>query len=264
MKKIAMFMLALLLTVLPAAAVQAAAQKNVILNSDDGKVEIYIELPDTAVQVSTLRLRVRIEGDIDQMDQKNPLIFQLDDEISSTLLETRYNASTKMYSIYLSDTSKLTDKTEFRLGSLTADAPSGTTYSLTITVEEDGLEFVDGTGQLNQEKTAAAVSAGLQVQAPENNGDGSAGDEGNSSGNESGSGVENGTGTNGGSGDGSGMGNAFGENGDTVQQTDGQTDHIQAVTKTGDNSNILPYTVLLGVAAAGIVAILVIRKRKNR
>ena len=248
MKKITMLMLALLLMVLPAEAVQAAAQKNVILNSDDGKAEIYIELPDTAVRVSTLRLRVRIGGDTDKIDQTNPLKFQLDEEISATLLETRYNASAKTYSIYLSDTSKLTDRTEFRLGMLTPNSLDGTEYSLTITVEEDGLEYVDGSGQLNQEKTTAATT-GLQVNVSQSNGSGSTEGEGN--------GSEDGSGTAGGSGEGNGT--VSGDQAGSGQQTNGQES-----VKTGDSSNLLLYMVLLGVAVAGIVVVLVSRKRKNR
>lgn len=255
MKKIAMLIFALLLTVLPAEAVQAAAQKNVILNSDNGKAEIYIELPDTAAQISTLRLRVRIGGDTEKIDQTNPLEFQPDEGIRPTFLETRYHAANQTYSIYLSDTSKLTDKTEFRLGTLTPHSLDGTEYSLTITVEEDGLEYVDGTGQLNQEKTAAPASIGIQVNAPENNGDGSAGDTGNDS--------SNGSGNTGGSGEDSGTGTTSGGKNDSVQQTNSQTNHAQASVKTGDNSHIFLYVILLVAAGVGIASVLVLRKRKN-
>lgn len=256
MKKIAMLMLALLLTVLPAEAVQAAAQKNVILNADNGKAEIYIELPDTAAPISTLRLRVRIGGDTDKIDQTNPLDFQPGDGISPTFLETRYNAADKTYSIYLSDASKLTDKTEFRLGTLTPNSLDGTEYSLSITVEEDGLEYVDGMGQMNQENMAAPASIGIQVNAPDNSDGGSAGDDGNDSG--------NGSGVTGGNGQGDGTGTASGGNNDNMQQTNHQTDHTQMSAKTGDNSHILLYVIFLGAAAAGIAAVLVLRKRRNR
>lgn len=250
MKKIAMLMLALVLAVLPFQAVQAAAQKNVILNSEDGKAEIYIELPDAAGQISSLRFRVRIGGDIEHIDQTNPLKFQLDEGIRSTFLETRYNAGGQTYTIYLSDTSRLTDKTEFRLGMLTPNSLDGAEYSLTLTVEEDGLEYVDRSGQLNQDQIAAPVSAGIQVNAQGSEDDdatGGSGETGDGSGNTVGNGGASGT----------GMATAA-ENGG-VSGTGTAT-----AAETGDNSQILGYVVLLGAAGAGVAGVQVLRKRKNR
>ena len=231
MKKTAMIMIAFLLSVLlPHTAVQAAMQKNIILNAGKGKAEIHIQLPDTAVGISTLRLRVKIEGDTDKIDPENPLNFELDPEIQSTFLETRYHAANQTYTIYLSDTSKLTDKTEFRLGTIVPNSVDDSQYSLGITVSEDGLEYVDGTGQLNQEKLDAPVSTGILINQPAENGEDAEGVEKEDE-----------------------VGN---------QESKVQTGVFGNAAKTGDKSRIVWYAILLGISLTGAGFSLILRKRR--
>lgn len=267
MKKIAMLMLAFLLAVLPQSAVQAAAQKNVILNAAGEEVEIRLLLPDDAGAISTLRLKIEIGGDTDNLDKEKPLNFIVDKDIDPTFEETRYNSNEHTFSIYLSDVTKLTDKTEFNLGTVSPNAIVDSEFELTLTVEVDGLEYVGGNGKMNQEDMPSPVRTGLQVNlASEKPGDDGAG------GSEAGSGSGNSDGTTGnnGSGNGSSTGGqtGSGNNGsvsaggnDGSLNTDGQSDDSKSSAKTGDENNILLYSILVTAGAVGAGAALVIRKQ---
>ena len=97
-------------------AVQAAGQETVILTAQQGKAAVEIELPDNSGGVSTLRLRVRIEGDTGYLDPVEPMKFEADAEIDPTLLQTRYQKDTGYFTIYISDTGKITDRSRFCTG----------------------------------------------------------------------------------------------------------------------------------------------------
>ena len=175
MKRILYAMIAVLSAVLlQQHAVQAAGQETVILTAQQGKAAVEIELPDNSGGVSTLRLRVRIEGDTGYLDPVEPMKFEADAEIDPTLLQTRYQKDTGYFTIYISDTGKITDRSRFVLGYLAPNTTDSRTGSLTISVPEDGLEYVDGTGQLKDEvrmqSSAAAVGLDQQLSGkPEEN-----------------------------------------------------------------------------------------------
>ena len=167
MKKIAIVMFALACTLLLAPqSVHAAAQKNVVLKSEDEKTEIWVQLPDSTAEVTTLKLRVHFTGDISQLDADNPLHFELDEMLQPTYTDVRYHAEKSTYTIYLSDFARVSDQTEFRIGSFSANQSAEASYTLTFTVETDGFAYVDGTGNLHEEKMAAPVSTTMEVIHP--------------------------------------------------------------------------------------------------
>lgn len=177
MKKIAIVMFALVCTLLLAPqSIHAAAQKNVELNSEDEKTEVWVQLPDSTAEVTTLKLRVHFTGDISQLDAENPLNFELDEMLQPTYTDVRYHAEKSTYTIYLSDFTRISNQTEFRLGSFSANTSRDASYTLTFTVETDGFTYVDGTGNLHEEKMATPVSTTMEVVHP-------ATDNGNDSGN---------------------------------------------------------------------------------
>lgn len=161
---IIMFLIALLL---PYQAAQAAEKEEVVLTSADGKAAVDIILPDTAEGITTLRLSIKITGETEKADSENPLFFEAAEGIGLTLAETRYRAEEGLFSIYLSDTSEITDKTSFRLGYLVPNSVDDIAYSLELSVLENGLSYVDATGVLRSDGVLPSPAVELRVNQAE-------------------------------------------------------------------------------------------------
>ena len=54
------------------------------------------------------------------------------------------------FTIYISKPSEITDRSVFQLGYIVPNIVNSSSGTLTVTVPEDGLEYVDGTGKLNE------------------------------------------------------------------------------------------------------------------
>ena len=274
MKKIAYFMIAVLFSVLlQQHAVRAAEQETVILTAEQGKAAVQIEIPDQSQGVSTLRLRVSIEGDIRYLDSAEPIIFEAGAGVQSSLLQTRYNAEKGYFTIYLSDTDKITDRSSFVLGYLVPNTADSSTGSLTISVLEDGLEYVDGAGQLKDEiKVSSSVltldinsSSGRPEENPGNSDDGTTDGAGSS---EDGAADGSAGGSTGGSSGGTTGGSTSGSNGNTNSgnaQSSGNN-HLETVTaaKTDDNTSIMPFYAMAVLSASAVIAVLILLALRKR
>lgn len=261
MKRLASFIIALLVAaLLPYAAVQAAELENVILTAEKGKAKVEMRLPDDSQGVSTLKLRIKVEGDTAKLNQNEPFAFEAGGEISSRLLETRFQANTGYLTIYISDTSKITDSTYFELGAIVPNSADDSEYELTFSVPEDGLEFVDGTGTLNEDtevvSSAVAVKVNAADETPDDNPgetpDGGKDDPSDTDPDKKPSGTP--SGSNGGN------NTASGSKDQNLQGNKAADSRNQSV-QTGDNSNLLLYLALAGISAAGIGAAVVLRRK---
>ncbi len=259
MKRLASFIITfLIVALLPWTAVQAAEQENVVLTGEDGKVKIELRLPDDSQEVSTLKLRLKVTGNTDKLDQSEPFTFEAGGDIaSSRLLETRLQIQeeTVYFTIYISNTGKITDKSDFELGTIIPNSIDDSEYELRFSVSEGGLKFVDESGIVEEPAEIVSSPVAVKVNAveetPDDNTDGEPDDgkddtsddtsddaSGDTSGNTSDTGSDKKP-------EGTPSGSAGGQN--------------QAVD-TGDHSNILLYLVLAGISAAGIGAGVVLRK----
>lgn len=259
MKRLSAFIITfLIVALLPWTAVQAAEQENVVLTGEDGKVKIELRLPDDSQEVSTLKLRLKVTGNTDKLDQSEPFTFEAGGDIaSSRLLETRLQIQeeTVYFTIYISNTGKITDKSDFELGTIIPNSIDDSEYELRFSVSEGGLKFVDESGIVEEPAEIVSSPVAVKVNAveetPDDNTDGEPDDgkddtsddtsddaSGDTSGNTSDTGSDKKP-------EGTPSGSAGGQN--------------QAVD-TGDHSNILLYLVLAGISAAGIGAGVVLRK----
>lgn len=267
-------MIALLLAVLlPRQATQAAELETVTLTAEQGKAAVEVEIPDDAEGVSTLRLRVRIEGDLEYLDSTEPVKFVSDENVKSGLLETRYNADKGYFTIYLSDTKKVTDKSRFLMGYLVPNVADGKQGSLMISVMEDGLEYVDGTGQLNEAVNLQPSMAVLDMNQPTGNpeepgssdngstGDGGEGTESGTAGSISGGTVDDSTNA---VEDGVGSGSGETPEKDNMQAGNNTGEVVTAV-QTGDDTSIIPFCVMIALSVLAVFSILAVqRKRLSR
>lgn len=262
MKKITYFMIAVLFAVLlPQHAVRAAEQETVILTAEQGKAAVRIEIPDSSQGVSTLRLRVSIGGDTKYLDSAEPIKFEAGEEVQSALLQTRYNAEKGYFTIYLSDTDKITDRSSFVLGYLVPNTKDRSSGSLTISVPEDSLEYVGGAGQLKDEiKVSPSVftldmnsSSGKPEENPGNSDGGATGGNGSSTG---------------GTSNGATSGSVSGSNGNTnlINTQDSGKNNLQVVTgaKTGDNTNIILLYVMAALSASAVIAVVIILSLRKK
>lgn len=284
-------MIVLLLSVLlPQHAARAAEQETVTLTAEQGKAAVEIEIPDDSEGVSTLRLRVRIEGDTENLDSAEPVNFVPGENVNTALLETRYNADKGYFTIYLSDTKKITDRSYFLIGYLVPNASDSKQGSLTISVEEDGLEYVDGTGRLNDEINVQTSTVVLDLnQAEENPEDNPGNSDGGATGSDS-DGSENDTtggasdetngGTTGdasngtndettdvstdGSEDGSGTDGVISSETDNVQSGDHNTGEVTTAVQTGDNTSILLFCVMAILSAFTAVSVLIMQWMRKK
>lgn len=263
MKKLTFTIVAVLIAVLlPQAAVRAAEQEKVILTAEQEKAGIEIEIPDASEGVSTLRLRVNVEmdGNTDAFNADEPLKFEVDENIQYSLLETRYNAEKGYFTIYISQPSQITDRSVFQLGYIVPNTVNSSSCTLTVTVPEDGLEYVDGTGQLNEVTGISPSSISLTInQSTEENPDGSTDGTTDGSGNGDNEGSANGntSGTSNGSGSDPAKGSASGNS------TDNSNENIRTAVKTGDDSGILLFFIMGGLSAAVIGVFVIKRLRKK-
>lgn len=248
MKKLSIYIMALLfIALLPGAAVRAAEKENVTINTADGSAEIQVEIPDSSVGVSTLKISVNISGDTDRLDQTQPLLFEAGEDIVYTLLETRYNAAESRFTIYLSHTGSMTDKTFFALGKLTPNIISNEACRIGISIPENGLEYIDGSGVLKEDSvipaSSAEISGNQPVEIPDETPEETPGE----------SEAEDGNHT-----DQEGQANS-GSDADNAEKTE------QKAVKTGDSDNILPFVIFTGAGIIGLAAvsgIMILRKRK--
>ncbi len=168
MKRIAAFIIMLLTAVLlPHTAVRAAEQENVVLTAEKENVKIELRLPDSSEGVSTLRLRMKVEGETAKLNQNEPFTFQAGEDISSRLLETRFQAGTGYLTIYISNTGKITDKAYFELGTIAPNSIDDSEYELRFSIPDNGMELVDETGTLNDEIEIVSSAAAVKVNAVE-------------------------------------------------------------------------------------------------
>lgn len=258
MKKITYFIIAVLTAVLlPQAAVKAAEQEAVILTAEEGRAALKIEIPDSSEGISTLRLRVRIEGAAENLDPEEPLKFETAENVQPELQEIRYNAEKGYFTIYLSDRNKITDKSQFTLGYLVPNTTDDTPGSITISVAEDGLEYVDGTGQLHDKtdiQPSTVVldinqSAGGPEEDPDNPDNGAGDDADNGSDDGSAGGTENPAA--GGSGSESNSGSDS-DNGQNVSDGTG--------VQTGDNTNPVLLCAMAVFSGFAVISALIIRR----
>lgn len=279
MKKISTYIIALLVfALLPPAAVQAAEKENVTLNTADGSAEIQLEIPEASVGISTLKLSVNISGDTDKLDQTQPLSFEAGEDTVYTLLETRYNAAESRFTIYLSHTGSLTDKTFFVLGKLTPNVTVDEAYRIGILIPENGLEYIDGSGVLNEDAVIPASSAEISGNQPEETPDGTPEETPDGTPEETPDGIPEETPETTPGDTESDLSNGTGEsetgNGNHVTQ-DGQSNSGQGVdnagkteqkaVKTGDSDIVLPFVLSAGAGILGLTAVSglrIFRKRK--
>lgn len=271
MKRITYFIIAILTAVLlPQTAVQAAEQETVTLTAEEGKAALEIEIPDSSEGISTLRLRVRIEGAVGSLDPDEPLKFEVGEDVQAELQETRYNAEKGYFTIYLSGAKRMTDKSLFTAGHLVPNIMDNTPGNITIYVAEDGLEYVDGTGQLNDKTDIQPSnivlginqSAGKPEENPGNSGNGATGEqEGGSndgSAGETGGGISEGTekpAT-----DGSESDSNSGSGADNGQNINNSTGEKITAAQTGDNTNPVLLCVLVILSACAVMTVLIIRR----
>lgn len=256
MKKIAFTIIAVLFTVLlPQAAVQAAEQEKVILTAEQEKAGIEIEIPDEAEGVSTLRLRlhVQIEGGMDSLDPNQPIKFEVNENIQHALLETRYHAEKGYLTIYISNPAKITDRSMFDLGYLVPNTVNNTACTVTVSVPSDGLEYVDGTGQLNEKTDISSSSITLMVNQ-------SAGETEEKPGDTTGEATD---GTNNGATGDLELNPGEGTNSGHAANNSHSNGEGSVAAKTGDESRIALFCVIAVVSAAMVIGLLIRRVRKK-
>ena len=268
MKRLSAFIITLLIAaLLPWTAVQAAEEENVVLTGEDGKVKIELRLPDDSQEVSTLKLRLKVTGNTDKLDQSEPFTFKADGDItSSRLLETRFQiqAETVYFTIYISNTGKITDKSDFELGTIIPNSIDDSEYELRFSVSEDGLEFVDESGTVEEPAEIVPSPVAVKVNAVEETPDDNTGGEPDDGKDDTLDGDQDDT--------------LGGDQDDTPEGGQGDTSDTESDQKpsgtpsgsaggqnqavdTGDHSNILLYLVLAGISTAGIGAGVVLRRK---
>lgn len=295
MKKLSVFIVTFLIAaLLPFTAVRAAELENVVLTAQEGKAKIKLRLPDAAEGVSTLRIRIKVEGDTEKLDQNQPFTLKADKEISSSLLETRFQIEEGYFTIYLSDTSHITEKTDFELGTIIPNSIDDSEYELTLSVPETGLEYVDGTGILKDEVSVVSSAVALKVNESESTpdtdetpdtddtpdtGDTPDTDETPDTDNTpdsdntpdvddtpdsdvaSGNGSDDESKSEGGTSD-SGKGNK--DTSDSSKNENGEertADEQKKAVQTGDQSSAMIYLVLAGISIAGIGTVIILRRK---
>ena len=267
MKRLASFIITLLIAaLLPWTAVQAAEEENVVLTGEDGKVKIELRLPDDSQEVSTLKLRLKVTGNTDKLDQSEPFTFKADGDItSSRLLETRFQiqAETVYFTIYISNTGKITDKSDFELGTIIPNSIDDSEYELRFSVSEDGLEFVDESGTVEEPDEIVPSPVAVKVNAVEETPDDNTGGEPDDGKDDTLDGDQDDT--LGGDQDGTpegGQGDTSGTESDQkpAGTPSGSEGGPNQAVDTGDHSNILLYLVLAGISTAGIGAGVVLRR----
>lgn len=271
MRKIIYVMIVVLFAVLlPKHAVQAAEQEAVILTAEQGMAAVQIEIPDPSQGVSTLRLRVTVEGDIGYVDSTEPILFELNEEVKATLLETRYNAEQGYVTIYISDPDKITDRSSFILGYLLPNTTGSSSGSLTISVQEDGLEYVDGTGQLNDEIKVSPSEVMLDTNAssgkPEENPGNSDDELTEESGGEADSGSEDGAagGTTGGETTGSVSESNENTATDHTQSNDSNNGEVVTAVQTGDHTRLMMVYGMTVLSALTVIVVMLVLRLRNR
>ena len=268
MKRLASFIITLLIAaLLPWTAVQAAEEENVVLTGEDGMVKIELRLPDDSQEVSTLKLRLKVTGNTDKLDQSEPFTFKADGDItSSRLLETRFQiqAETVYFTIYISNTGKITDKSDFELGTIIPNSIDDSEYELRFSVSEGGLEFVDESGTVEEPAGTVSSPVAVKVNAVEETPDDNTGGEPDDGKDDTLDGDQDDT--------------LGGDQDDTPEGGQGDTSDTESDQKpsgtpsgseggqnqavdTGDHSNILLYLVLAGISAAGIGTGVALRKK---
>lgn len=301
MKKLSVFIVTFLIAaLLPFTAVRAAELENVVLTAQEGKAKIKLRLPDAAEGVSTLRIRIKVEGDTEKLDQNQPFTLKADKEISSSLLETRFQMEEGYFTIYLSDTSHITEKTDFELGTIIPNSIDDSEYELTISVPETGLEYVDGTGILKDEVSVVSSAVALKVNESESTPDtdetpdtddtpdtgdtpdtdetpdtDDTTDTDNTPDSDNTPDVDDTTDSDAASGNGSDDesksegGTSDSENGnkdtsDSSKNENGEertVDEQKKAVQTGDQSSVMIYLVLAGISIAGIGTVIILRRK---
>ena len=277
MKKLSVFIVTFLIAaLLPFTAVRAAALENVVLTAHEGKAKIKLRLPDAAEGVSTLRIRIKVEGDTEKLDQNQPFTLKADKEISSSLLETRFQIEEGYFTIYLSDTSHITEKTDFELGTIIPNSIDDSEYELTISVPETGLEYVDGTGILKDEVSVVSSAVALKVNESESTPDtDETPDTDNTPDSDNTPDVDDTPDSDVASGNGSDDesksegGTSDSENGnkdtsDSSKNENGEertADEQKKAVQTGDQSSAMIYLVLAGISIAGIGTVIILRRK---
>ena len=260
MKRLASFIIMfLIVALLPWTAVQAAEQENVVLTGEDGKVKIELRLPDDSQEVSTLKLRLKVTGNTDKLDQSEPFTFKAGGDItSSRLLETRFQiqAETVYFTIYISNTGKITDKSEFELGTIIPNSIDDSEYELRFSVSEGGLKFVDESGIVEEPAEIVSSPVAVKVNAveetPDDNTDGEPDDGKDDTSDDTSDDA---------SGDTSGNTSDTGSDKKPEGTPSGSAGGPNQAVDTGDHSNILLYLVLAGISTAGIGAGVVLRRK---
>lgn len=277
MKKLSVFIVTFLIAaLLPFTAVRAAELENVVLTAHEGKAKIKLRLPDAAEGVSTLRIRIKVEGDTEKLDQNQPFTLKADKEISSSLLETRFQIEEGYFTIYLSDTSHITEKTDFELGTIIPNSIDDSEYELTISVPETGLEYVDGTGILKDEVSVVSSAVALKVNESESTPDtDETPDTDNTPDSDNTPDVDDTPDSDVASGNGSDDesksegGTSDSENGnkdtsDSSKNENGEertADEQKKAVQTGDQSSAMIYLVLAGISIAGIGTVIILRRK---
>ncbi len=277
MKKLSVFIVTFLIAaLLPFTAVRAAELENVVLTAQEGKAKIKLRLPDAAEGVSTLRIRIKVEGDTEKLDQNQPFTLKADKEISSSLLETRFQIEEGYFTIYLSDTSHITEKTDFELGTIIPNSIDDSEYELTISVPETGLEYVDGTGILKDEVSVVSSAVALKVNESESTPDtDETPDTDNTPDSDNTPDVDDTPDSDVASGNGSDDesksegGTSDSENGnkdtsDSSKNENGEertADEQKKAVQIGDQSSAMIYLVLAGISIAGIGTVIILRRK---
>lgn len=156
---------------LPQTIAAKQTQREVILDVNDNKVDIYLDMSDLS-SITSLQLSLKVTSEKGVLDTKN-FMFDFEDAIENKIQRWTYQPQTGMLNIYLADNevTTLSSQTKLHLGTLSVNASN--LEDISVSVLEDGLQLVNKSGELNTAEKVASSSISLGKDDAENNGDNS-------------------------------------------------------------------------------------------
>lgn len=156
---------------LPQTIAAKQTQREVILDVNDNKVDIYLDMSDLS-SITSLQLSLKVTSEKGVLDTKN-FMFDFEDAIENKIQKWTYQPQTGMLNIYLADNevTTLSSQTKLHLGTLSVNASN--LEDISVSVLEDGLQLVNKSGELNTAEKVASSSISLGKDDIENSGDNS-------------------------------------------------------------------------------------------
>lgn len=156
---------------LPQTIAAKQTQREVILDVNDNKVDIYLDMSDLS-SITSLQLSLKVTSEKEVLDTKN-FMFDFEDAIENKIQRWTYQPQTGVLNIYLADNevTTLSSQTKLHLGTLSVNASN--LEDISVSVLEDGLQLVNKSGELNTAEKVASSSISLGKDDAENNGDNS-------------------------------------------------------------------------------------------